>query len=119
MRASGIGTSSQRATVLATNQKAMASPGTTSHHRRDDSKNKATPTIAPCSRISMIVGILSETSAMSGGGATVRSNSTIALMTPNEQDLIRRAPAWRIRSVERNRCVQATAVWGLQGAAAR
>jgi hypothetical protein len=36
---------------------------------------------------------------------------------PNEQDLVRRAAAWRTRSVERNRCVQATAVWGLQDAA--
>jgi len=36
-------------------------------------------------------------------------------MTPNEQDFIRRAAAWRIRSVELNRCIQAQAVWGLNG----
>jgi hypothetical protein len=44
--------------------------------------------------------------------------STVRVVEPNEQDLIRRAAAWRIRSVERNRCVQATAVWELEGAAA-
>ena len=42
----------------------------------------------------------------------------VMLVRPNEQDLICRAAAWRIRSVELSRCVQASAVWGLQGVAA-
>src|SRR5262245_29234526 len=41
----------------------------------------------------------------------------LPFMRPNEQDLVRRAAAWRTRSVEQNRCVQAAALWGLQEAA--
>jgi hypothetical protein len=43
----------------------------------------------------------------SPGMRTVRSN---------EQDLIGRAAAWPIRSVERSRCIYATAAWNLDGA---
>ena len=37
---------------------------------------------------------------------------------PNEQDLVCRAAAWRTRSVELSRCVQATAVWEFEDGAA-
>src|SRR5262245_40725123 len=47
-----------------------------------------------------------------------RSSSAHATLRANEQDLVRRAAAWRIRSVGRSRCVQAAAIWELQGAAA-
>lgn len=35
--------------------------------------------------------------------------------TLNDQDLICRAAAWRIRSVELSRCIQNWAAWGFEG----
>ena len=44
------------------------------------------------------------------GGLPLTLERNVALRMPNEQDFIRRAAAWRIRSVELNRWIQAQAV---------